>query len=265
MVLHRLWERQHYSKAQGRFDEIYRAKLPRASILEAKRLAIEEYTQEIVDKQIRHGSEITSRTHVEEAVFHILRRGSRWSALAQALNSVEILLLDQNVLAPSNDRSVGDVTEWGTNEEFEELKSTLVAPRHQLKEVCWRLTGVSGMLGDTAHLPRNSQLRDYLVQCITSRIGDVFRTPAPTNVDDQVHLPTGVPQCFIVDIFGIMLKFPGIADTGNTELQEWEAVMRALTPGANEVAGKEIHCQFSKIILTIIFSFHRAGSAIGSR
>lgn len=211
MLLYRLWERENYIRAQQRFDEIYRAQLPCENFLEAKRLAIQQYTQEILDHQIKKESEISSREDVEGAVFHILRRGARWTELMHAVDSAEILLIDQRMHVMKEDTIIGNVIEHGTNEEFDVMKEFLIAPENRVKEDCLRLSGVSQMALDLADSPRNSQLRNYLTTAIRDRIELVYGRPAQLpelNHHGKIRFPCGRPQRDIVDIFGIMLRFP---------------------------------------------------------
>lgn len=208
MLLYRLWERENYIRAQERFDEIYRAQLPCQSFLEAKRLAIQQYTQEILDHQIEKESEISSREDVEGAVFHILRRGARWTELMHAVDSPEILLIDQTMHVMDEDTIIGNVIEHGTNEEFDVMKEFLIAPENRVKEDCLRLSGVSQMALDLADSPRNSPLRNYLTTAIRDRIEVVYGRLPQLNGNERIPFFCGRPQRDIVDIFGIMLKFP---------------------------------------------------------
>jgi hypothetical protein len=210
MVLYRLWERGCYCRAQERFDEIYQAHLRGRTPAEAKRLATQQYVQETLDKQVEGRSKVSSPTYVETTVKTILQRASRWTALVKATNSAEILLIDQSTHITPHNMTLGNVIVNGTDDEFEEMKSFMMSPESLVKEDCLRLSGVSDMIFDLATAKEDSELRGYLAKVIKMRIESVFGPPQEMpgeSFEGSIKFFNGRPQCFIMDIFGLLGHF----------------------------------------------------------
>lgn len=146
LVMYRLWERQHYIRAYEQFDEMYQAHLAREIPVEAKNLALEQYIQQTINAQTEANSQVVLPTDIVKAVWLIFRRGCRWRTLVHAIESGEVLLLDQTVQLMNETITVGRVIDVGTDEDFVTMKDFLLDPENRLRENCLRLSGVSDML-----------------------------------------------------------------------------------------------------------------------
>lgn len=174
------------------------------TLAHAKTLAAAQYVQKVVQKQAEQSSEMSSLADVIQAVTHILRRGSRWADLMNAIESIEILLIDQD-----EDTRVGDIIEFG-DEGFERAKALLLARDCNIKDVCSRLSDVSEMIIDLAEPRKDSEIRRYLSIEINRRTRNVFGTWIDLGGENNLGLGETLisrPQSDIVDIFGIRIEF----------------------------------------------------------
>jgi hypothetical protein len=205
MVIYRLWERHNYYYAVEDFDELYRRHLPTHTTMEAKQIAFDEHADKIHEAQVRGGSEITSLAIIKEALRQILQRGLRWTALITAFESVEILLLDQDAPLFEN-HTFGDVLLDGSDDDFGRMKEFLLLPENGLKNICFRLSGVSNMLKDLSDTGRDSHVRPYLETEIKRRIEDVFQQAERAPEFSSEIVFESWRDRAIVDIFGIRIK-----------------------------------------------------------
>lgn len=206
MVLYQLWERRHYCIAQERYDELYQANLPNNSAAEARSLAVAQYIQETTEKLETDYSDCGKPGTIRNAVNHILRRASRWTALINSVKSREILLIDQNQHVMRPETIIGNVIEQGTDAEFDEMVDFLLDPKNLVKDNCLRLSGVSEMISDLADAQDGSELREYLARQVKRRVQDVFGdvAVAPT---EKLKVVEGPSQLDILAIFGIAPTF----------------------------------------------------------
>lgn len=212
LVLYRVWERTNYIEAYRKFDRIYQSLLPGRTAIGAKQLAAARYTAELLNAQVDPSPYGRPWTDIYETAPHILQRASRWMALLDALQSEEILLVDQNECLMDSNTSLGKVIEGGTDEEFAAVKEFLLLPENSVKECCLRLTGVTKMISTLADTPKDTELRRYLTGEIQRRITDVFGPPVAVSNEPPAELQlveaSGV-QRSITHIFGIHI---GVTD-----------------------------------------------------
>ncbi len=177
LILFRHWERGSYIYAHDMVDELYRANLATTNASEAKRLATEEYIQDVHAGQIEKDSEISSREDIREAVCHILHRGARWRSLVEAIGSAEALLMDDRLYVGVR-KAIGDIIKDGTDEEFDKLKTDLLNVEGRMRDTCLALSGVTEMLYELADSPSDSTTRQELTRAITRRFETVFSAMA---------------------------------------------------------------------------------------
>lgn len=209
VVLYHLWERDNCVRCWDEFDNLYQTILIRENPENAKNLAKEQYAQKILRDRNNAESPLTLDT-VKEAVDHILLRGQRWRALAQAIQSAEILVSYQSRGTWDKYSIIRDVVDHGSDEDFDRMKRLILNPEYHLQETCFRLTGVNDMIWELANAPVGSELRKYLATAIKTRIELVFglveeKWPDVPSLNFRLLIVTDYLQRNIVDILGICI------------------------------------------------------------
>lgn len=199
---------------------MYQDNMPGRSTTEARRLTVAQYIREETEKMAPTQSQLQPE-HITEAVHVMLRRASRWTALVEAIDSAEILLVDQTKHVMQEHTTIGQVLEAGTDEEFEELKVLLLKPTNRVKENCLLLSGVSNMIIALADALVDSDLRRYLAETVKLRIRDVYGEPfaAPgETATEKSKLLCGPPQTYLHAILGIAVVFASADGNENEDV-----------------------------------------------
>jgi hypothetical protein len=108
----------------------------------------------------------------------IMKYGRRWKELIDIFNSPEIMLIhhDDDEVDLEEDWLI-DISKIVLNADdsrFNIMKNRLQLPGLDLRETCWRLSGLVDAIQRLLPLPGSSELRKYLAHDIFCRIRGVF-------------------------------------------------------------------------------------------
>lgn len=212
LVLYRLWERENYIAAKKAFDAMLRSFLPDHTPHQARQLAVEAYVEDKLSKQPRNETYRRPRDLIYLAVEEILKRGARWAALLDAVESEAVLLINEDRHLMGERTTLRDVIEMGTDDEFERVRQILLSGENNFKECCLRLSGIQSMIMDLANTPRaQAEVRSYLIKAITARITQIFGEPGYVQDDplEEKREVFGSFEALIVHVFGIYIGTEG--------------------------------------------------------
>jgi hypothetical protein len=205
LVLYRLWERDRCCAANNEYGILYKSYQSGRSLQEARHMARQELVTRKCDKAPGR-----SRDSIAEAVDHILRKGARWTDLVSAVESMEVLLVDEDRHLRDSTTTLGKVIAHGTDEEFEAMKAFLLSEENTFKECCLRLTGVQRMITDLSETRKSqTELRAYLVKAIGERIEYVFGPSgrAEDPLEEITEIKSDPLQFTIWHVLGIQIEF----------------------------------------------------------
>ncbi len=213
-VLYRIWQRQCYLQAQQVYSEIFHSKLQALPRQQAKDAAAKDYSDKIV-KKMEVLEPAWPQARASQVAQQILKTASRWAALVNVCESIEVILLIQECQYSSeSSKSIGDVIEYGTSEEFEHLRKTLLGPQTKFTEDILRLSGVVRMVENVAFSSKESELRGILGEEIRERL-QFWAQPTTPNFH-SAFWPENLKQDRDMDIlkdwdintvFGILISF----------------------------------------------------------
>jgi hypothetical protein len=186
LVLYRLWERAKYIEEHNKFESILKPFLENHNAEEARELAFDAYVQQAWEPQAHTGAYSRTIEGIACAARHILRRGARWVALINAVESSEVVLADEDRHLLDGSTTISRVIQQDAEDEFEKVKEFLCSPENNFKESCLRLSGLQDMIHKLADTPKGTDLRAYLQDTVRSRIEDLFG-PAGRVVDDPLE------------------------------------------------------------------------------
>lgn len=205
LVLYRLWERDRCCAAINEYGKLLKSIQSERGPHRAREMAKEEF----VNRQWQKARD-RSRGEIAEAVDLILRKGARWTDLVSTVESMEVLLVDEDRHLRDSTTTLGKVIAQGTDEEFEAMKEYLLSEENTFKECCLRLTGVRRMIIDLSETrKRETELRVYLVKAIRERIEDVFGPSGCTDdsLEETTQIEPDPLQFTIWHVLGIHIKF----------------------------------------------------------
>ena len=218
LVLYRIWQRDGYLRTQQAFSDIYRVKLQDMPRSQAKEEATREYIQSLAQKHSTTHSEMSPGVF-SSVVRKILRTASRWAALVNACESLEIILLDQK--CHFHDKTIGEIIEQGTNEEFENWRNSILSPEVHLKEDCMRLSGVVRMIQKLSDSTQSSEVRQILAEEVQERFqiwGERLEGSDQTDQEEPIlRLPEILQERFVNEIFGITIILENVGPNPDSE------------------------------------------------
>ena len=148
---------------------------------QAKDAAAKDYSDQIV-RRMEVSNPDWPQAKASQVAQQILRTGSRWAALVNVCESLEVILMIQECRYSSETRqSIGDVIEDGTSEEFEHLRKILLDPQTKFTDDILRLSGIVRMIKAVAFSSQESDLRGILGDEIRERL-QFWAQPATPNL-----------------------------------------------------------------------------------
>jgi hypothetical protein len=211
LVLYRLWERDHYYSAFAEYNEILESYQSGGVPHQAREMAKQEYAKRKWEKFGGGRASARSREQIFAAVNPILQRGARWTALVNATQSEEVLLVNEDRPLMDATTTIGKVIASGTDEEFEVMKKFLLSEENNFKECCLRLTGVRRMIINLSDTPKkDKELRGYLIKAVEERIKNIFGSAGLADdnpLDEKNEIKFDPLQLAIWQLFGIDINF----------------------------------------------------------
>ena len=234
-VLYRQWQRQNYLLAQEEFSELYRSKITELAPAEAKQQATLCYVEKVIQSV-----PTWSHSRASQVAHQILRIGSRWAALIHTCESVEVILLMQESLwSPESNKSIGDIINYGTNEEFRQLRRAFLDPSMRFLQDILRMTGLENMINELGHSDSQSELRAFLSKEIHQRLQpwpDTDEAPkCPPVLEADKHFDNSFDS-EVNHVFGI--HFKAVAEESEEGQMLW-AQAAADYPSTTQVLSPE--------------------------